>query len=159
VPVNDGVRLADLLAGLSLVSGLGLGLPPEDAMRSCLVGAALARRINLDESEVTDVFYTSLLQHPRFDDERLRRRPSLEAEEPHVGVRSSPARMAPCSSWRLGKTGSSRGLRSSLSLLHGGAIDPHEHGCPIPSREACACKMRWSGEHDSRDPTSWCLEA
>jgi HD-GYP domain-containing protein (c-di-GMP phosphodiesterase class II) len=61
--LNDGVRLADLLAGLSLVSDLGLGLPPEDAMRSCAVGAALAREIGLDEPEVADVFYTSLLQH------------------------------------------------------------------------------------------------
>jgi hypothetical protein len=44
VPLNERVRLADLLAGLSLVSDLGLGLPPEDAMRSCLVGTALARK-------------------------------------------------------------------------------------------------------------------
>lgn len=61
--MNEGVRLADLLASLSLVSDLGLGLPPEDAMRSCLVGAALAREIGLDEAEVADVFYTALLQH------------------------------------------------------------------------------------------------
>ena len=61
--MNDDVRLADLLAGLSLISDMGLGLPPENAMRSCLVGTALARAINLDEAEVADVFYTSLLQH------------------------------------------------------------------------------------------------
>ena len=57
------VRLVDLLAGLSLVSDLGLGLPPEDAVRSCLVGTALAREIDLDEADVADVFYISLLQH------------------------------------------------------------------------------------------------
>jgi HD-GYP domain-containing protein (c-di-GMP phosphodiesterase class II) len=62
-PLNDDVRLADLLAGLSLISDLGLGLPPENAMRSCLVGAALARKIDLHEREVADVFYTSLFQH------------------------------------------------------------------------------------------------
>jgi HD-GYP domain-containing protein (c-di-GMP phosphodiesterase class II) len=61
--LNDDVRLADLLAGLSLVSDLGLGLPPESAMRSCLIGATLAREIDLAETEVADVFYTSLLQH------------------------------------------------------------------------------------------------
>jgi HD-GYP domain-containing protein (c-di-GMP phosphodiesterase class II) len=60
---NDAVRLVDILASLSLVSDLGLGLPPDDAMRSCLVGAALARQMGLEESLVTDVFYTSLLQH------------------------------------------------------------------------------------------------
>ncbi|MGH2735773.1 MAG: HD domain-containing phosphohydrolase [Actinomycetota bacterium] len=61
--MKGDVRLVDLLAGLSLVSDLGLGLPPENAMRSCLVGTALARKIGLDETEVAEVFYTSLLQH------------------------------------------------------------------------------------------------
>jgi HD-GYP domain-containing protein (c-di-GMP phosphodiesterase class II) len=61
--LNDDIRLADLLAGLSLISDLGLGLPPENAMRSCLIGAALARRVGLDEKDVADVFYTSLFQH------------------------------------------------------------------------------------------------
>jgi len=61
--LSDDVRLADLLAGLSLVSDMGLGLPPENAMRSCLVGTALARALNLGETEVAEVFYISLLQH------------------------------------------------------------------------------------------------
>jgi len=61
--VNDGVRLADLLAGLSLISDHELGLPPDDAVRSCLVGTALARKLGLSDGEVADVFYTSLLQH------------------------------------------------------------------------------------------------
>jgi HD-GYP domain-containing protein (c-di-GMP phosphodiesterase class II) len=61
--LNDDVRLADLLAGLSLISDMGLGLPPENAVRSCLVGTALARKVDLDETEVADVFYASLLQH------------------------------------------------------------------------------------------------
>jgi hypothetical protein len=61
--VNDGVRLADLLAGLSLISDHELGLPPDDAVRSCLVGTALARKLRLGDGEVADVFYTSLLQH------------------------------------------------------------------------------------------------
>ena len=57
------LRLADLLAGLSVACDLGFGLPPEEAMRSCLVGTALARRMGLDEGEVSDTFYTSLLLH------------------------------------------------------------------------------------------------
>lgn len=61
--MNDGVRLADLLAGLSLISDHGLGLPPDDAVRSCLVATALARELDLHEREVADVFYDSLLQH------------------------------------------------------------------------------------------------
>jgi HD-GYP domain-containing protein (c-di-GMP phosphodiesterase class II) len=61
--VKDGVRLADLLAGLSLISDHGLGLPPDDAVRSCLVATALARKLDLHESEVACVFYDALLEH------------------------------------------------------------------------------------------------
>jgi HD-GYP domain-containing protein (c-di-GMP phosphodiesterase class II) len=61
--VSDGVRLADLLAGLSLISDHGLGLPPDDAVRSCLVATALARKLDLRDGEVADVFYDSLFEH------------------------------------------------------------------------------------------------
>ena len=57
------LRLADLLAGLSIASDLGFGLPPENAMRSCLVGTALARRVGASEDEVRDTFYATLLLH------------------------------------------------------------------------------------------------
>jgi HD-GYP domain-containing protein (c-di-GMP phosphodiesterase class II) len=61
--VSDGLRLADLLAGLSIVADLGFALPPEEAMRSSLVATALARRLGLPEPEVSDAFYTALLMH------------------------------------------------------------------------------------------------
>ena len=57
------LRLAELLGGLSMVADLGFGLPPETAVRSCLVGAALARRLDLDDGTVRDCFYTALLMH------------------------------------------------------------------------------------------------
>jgi HD-GYP domain-containing protein (c-di-GMP phosphodiesterase class II) len=57
------LRLADLLASVSLVSDLGFALPPTESMRSCLIATALARRLGLDERDVSDVFYTALLQH------------------------------------------------------------------------------------------------
>ena len=47
--VNARLRLADLLAGLSVTSSLGFGLPPEHAMHACLIGTALAREMGLDE--------------------------------------------------------------------------------------------------------------
>ena len=62
-PDRGALRLADLLASLSLVADLGFGLPPESSMRSCLVATALARRIGLTEPEVADVYYTTLLEH------------------------------------------------------------------------------------------------
>jgi HD-GYP domain-containing protein (c-di-GMP phosphodiesterase class II) len=57
------LRLADLLAGLSVASDLGFGLPPETAMRSCLLATGLARKLVLSEDEVADTFYASLLFH------------------------------------------------------------------------------------------------
>jgi HD-GYP domain-containing protein (c-di-GMP phosphodiesterase class II) len=57
------LRLADLLGGLSIVADLGFGLPPETAMRSCLIGTALARELGVAENEVADAFYASLLLH------------------------------------------------------------------------------------------------
>jgi HD-GYP domain-containing protein (c-di-GMP phosphodiesterase class II) len=57
------LRLADLLASLSLVNDLGFGLPPEEAMRTAIVATGLARRLGLAEDEVSDVYYTALLEH------------------------------------------------------------------------------------------------
>jgi hypothetical protein len=63
VTVSASLRLADLLAGLSLVTDLGMGHPPEEAMRATLLATVLARKMDLPEPEVADVFYTALLQH------------------------------------------------------------------------------------------------
>lgn len=61
--MGAGLRLADLLGGLSIVADLGFALPPETAMRTCLIGTALARKLGLAEHEVADTFYTGLLLH------------------------------------------------------------------------------------------------
>jgi HD-GYP domain-containing protein (c-di-GMP phosphodiesterase class II) len=61
--VKGGVRLADLLAGLSLISDHELGLRPDDAVRSCVVATALARKLDLPAGEVAGVFYDSLFEH------------------------------------------------------------------------------------------------
>jgi HD-GYP domain-containing protein (c-di-GMP phosphodiesterase class II) len=42
---------------------MGYGLPPETAMRACLVGTGLARAMDLSEEEVGHVFHVSLLLH------------------------------------------------------------------------------------------------
>lgn len=59
----ERLRLADILGGLSIVADLGYGLPPEEAMRSCLIATALARAMSLPESDVTVTFYAALLFH------------------------------------------------------------------------------------------------
>ncbi|HET8626204.1 MAG TPA: hypothetical protein VFL91_02235, partial [Thermomicrobiales bacterium] len=56
------LRLADLLAALSLVTDLGMAFPPEEALRACLVATGLARRLGLPERDVSDVYYTTLLK-------------------------------------------------------------------------------------------------
>ena len=57
------VRLADLLAGLSIAIDLGFGLPPESAMRQCLAATRLARAHGFAERDVRDSFFASLLLH------------------------------------------------------------------------------------------------
>ena len=57
------LRLSDLLGGLSMVADLGFGLPPGTAVRTSVVAAALARRVDLDGHDVRDCFYTGLLMH------------------------------------------------------------------------------------------------
>jgi HD-GYP domain-containing protein (c-di-GMP phosphodiesterase class II) len=53
--------LAELVASLSLATDLGLGLPMEHALRSCLVALRLAERVGLDESRRVVVYYVGLL--------------------------------------------------------------------------------------------------
>lgn len=57
------LQLAEILAALSQVTDLSMGQPPESAIRICLLATGLARRMDLPEREVADVYYTVLLQH------------------------------------------------------------------------------------------------
>jgi HD-GYP domain-containing protein (c-di-GMP phosphodiesterase class II) len=59
----DRLRLADLLAALSLETDLGMGHPPEEAIRTCLLATGLARRLDLPDAEVADIYWTALLMH------------------------------------------------------------------------------------------------
>lgn len=61
--MRDDLRLADVLAALSVATDLGMGQEPEKAVRGCLVATSLARAMDLPEAEVGDVFWTTLLQH------------------------------------------------------------------------------------------------
>jgi HD-GYP domain-containing protein (c-di-GMP phosphodiesterase class II) len=60
---SGGLRLADLLAALSLTTDLGMGHPPEEAIRTCLLATELARRTGLPDAEVGEVYWTALLMH------------------------------------------------------------------------------------------------
>jgi putative nucleotidyltransferase with HDIG domain len=62
VPEQE-VRLADLLAALSLTTDLAMGQLPEKAIRACVVATELARHLGLSEAEVADVYWATLLKH------------------------------------------------------------------------------------------------
>lgn len=55
------VRLAELVAALSLGIDLGFGQPMEHVLRQCLIALRLAERIGLGEQERSAVYYTALL--------------------------------------------------------------------------------------------------
>jgi len=61
VPAGKGVRLAELLAALSLGSDLGMGLPMEHVLRQCLISMRLASRLGLASDDRAVVYYTALL--------------------------------------------------------------------------------------------------
>ena len=60
-PDRSGVRLAELVAALSLGIDLGFGQPMEHVLRQCLIALRLAERAGLDEEQRAAVYYTALL--------------------------------------------------------------------------------------------------
>src|SRR6266849_10381992 len=55
------VRLAELVAALSLGVDLGFGQPMEHVLRQCLIALRLADQAGLDEADRVAVYYTALL--------------------------------------------------------------------------------------------------
>jgi len=55
------VRLAELVAALSLGVDLGFGQPMEHVLRECVIALRLAEQIGLEETERSTVYYTALL--------------------------------------------------------------------------------------------------
>src|SRR3954468_20795965 len=60
-PAGERIRLAELLAVLSLGTDLGMGQPMEHVMRQCLIAMRLGERLGLDESERSCLYYASLI--------------------------------------------------------------------------------------------------
>src|SRR5919198_5175466 len=55
------VRLAELVAALSLGIDLGFGQPMEHVLRQCLIALRLAERLGLGEEERAVVYYAAML--------------------------------------------------------------------------------------------------
>ena len=60
-PGGPELRLAELIAVLSLATDLGMGQPMEHALRTCLLSVRLAERLGMAEDEIADVYYLALL--------------------------------------------------------------------------------------------------
>src|SRR6266700_5130826 len=55
------VRMAELVAALSLGIDLGFGQPMEHVLRQCLISLRIAERVGLDDAGRAAVYYTALL--------------------------------------------------------------------------------------------------
>jgi HD-GYP domain-containing protein (c-di-GMP phosphodiesterase class II) len=60
---DDHIRLAELMAALSLATDLGLGQPLEHELGVCLSALELADRLGCSPDESSDVYYVALLVH------------------------------------------------------------------------------------------------
>jgi HD-GYP domain-containing protein (c-di-GMP phosphodiesterase class II) len=60
---DDRIRLAELMAALSLATDLGLGRPLENELGVCLAALELADRLGCSPEECSDVYYVALLTH------------------------------------------------------------------------------------------------
>src|SRR5215213_462770 len=60
-PAAPQLRLAELIALLSLGTDLGLGQPLEHVIRQCLIALRLADRLGLDEASRVVLYYSGLL--------------------------------------------------------------------------------------------------
>ena len=55
-------RLAELVGVLAMATDLGLGLPLEHTVRTCLLAMALGRRAGMSQAELSDLYYLTLLR-------------------------------------------------------------------------------------------------
>jgi HD-GYP domain-containing protein (c-di-GMP phosphodiesterase class II) len=60
---DSGVRLAELMAALSLATDLGMGQPMEFALSSCILAVQLAEKGGYSEEARREVYYQALLRY------------------------------------------------------------------------------------------------
>src|SRR5215208_2892842 len=97
-PTETRVRLAELIAMISLGTDLGMGQPMEHVMRQSLIALRLAERLGLDDTTRGVVYYVSLIswvgchvdayeQAKWFGDDM-----ALKGDARHVGMAGPAAR-------------------------------------------------------------------
>ncbi len=63
VSKNSGVRLAEVLASLSIATDLGIGQPMEFALSACILAVRLAKKCGYSEEALREVYYQALLRY------------------------------------------------------------------------------------------------
>ncbi|MGB8643596.1 MAG: HD domain-containing phosphohydrolase [Anaerolineae bacterium] len=61
--VSSGVRLAELMAALSIATDLGMGQPMEFALSACVLAVRLADKCGYSEEALREVYYQALLRY------------------------------------------------------------------------------------------------
>ncbi len=62
-PGTSDIRLAELMAALSIATDLGMGQPMEYALCVCVLAVRLGETLGLSEDELREVYYLALLRH------------------------------------------------------------------------------------------------
>jgi len=60
---DSSIRLAELMAALSIATDLGTGQPMEFALRGCVLAMRLAEKLGLNDNELREVYYQALLRY------------------------------------------------------------------------------------------------
>jgi HD-GYP domain-containing protein (c-di-GMP phosphodiesterase class II) len=60
---NSGLRLAELIAALSIATDFGMGQPVEYALNTCILAVRLGDSLGLNEADLREIYYLALLRH------------------------------------------------------------------------------------------------
>jgi len=60
---TSGIRLAELVAALSIATDLAMGQPMEYVLGSCVLSVRLGETLGLSVSELREVYYLALLRY------------------------------------------------------------------------------------------------
>src|SRR3954471_22693212 len=161
------VRLAELVAALSLGIDLGFGQPMEHVLRQCLIALRLAEAVGLDGEHRADVYYTALLvnvgchtdaheQAKWFGDDIACKTIKYDHDPRSVrmaasGLKQLGAGLAPLHRFRLGLEFAISGHRETDSMIaHHAAIartmGEHLHLTPGVLTALGAAYERWDGK-------------
>ncbi|MFN8458030.1 MAG: LuxR family transcriptional regulator, partial [Anaerolineae bacterium] len=60
---NSGVRLAEVVAALSLATDLGMGQPLEFALSSCVLAVRLGEALGWSDDALREIYYQAMLRY------------------------------------------------------------------------------------------------